>query len=197
MPRRQRLTPLQARFVEEYLIDLNGAAAAERAGIAPHRARQQAHRWITNDYIAEEISKAKNARSKRTQVTADGVVERLRQIFYTDLTEVVSWASGVIQLRDSAEIPPEHRAALQEVSVSADGRIRVRLKDIIGIATLLARHTGVIPTPGTKKDPLAVDLTLKEDELDLSKFTDEELQQYHDIIGAIIEAQGIAVPSED
>ena len=37
------LTAKQARFVEEYLVDLNGTAAAIRAGYSKNRARQQAY----------------------------------------------------------------------------------------------------------------------------------------------------------
>ncbi len=35
------LTPKQARFVEEYLIDLNATQAAVRAGYSPKTAKQQ------------------------------------------------------------------------------------------------------------------------------------------------------------
>ena len=39
------LTPLQARFCVEYLIDQNGKQAAIRAGAAPKKAEKQASKW--------------------------------------------------------------------------------------------------------------------------------------------------------
>lgn len=195
--RRNRLTPLQDRFVAEYIIDLKPAQAAIRAGVKPTNAPSQAHKWLMKEHVGQALAKAQEARSKRTEVTADAVVERLRQIVFTNITSIVSWDGNTLTLRNSSEIPMDNIGAIQEVTQTKDGLLRIRLRDIIGAATLLARHTGVIPTPGTTKDPLQVDLTLHEDELDLAKFTEEELQQYHDIIGALIEAQAITQPAEN
>jgi phage terminase small subunit len=36
--KKQKLTPKQARFVREYLVDLNASAAARRAGYSEKRA---------------------------------------------------------------------------------------------------------------------------------------------------------------
>lgn len=52
-----KLTDQQALFVDEYLLDLNGAGAARRAGYAEHNARQQAHYLLTKPYIREAIEK--------------------------------------------------------------------------------------------------------------------------------------------
>lgn len=195
--RRNRITPLQERFVAEYIVDLKPAQAAVRAGVRASNAASQAHKWLMKDHITEAITAAQKARVDRTQVTADMVVERLRQIVFTNITAIASWTKTSVELRPSAEIPIEMLPAIQEVTKMADGTIRVKLRDIQGFMTLLARHLGVIPIPGSARDPFKVDLTLKEDELDLSKFSDEELKQYHDVIGAIIEAQAITVSTED
>jgi hypothetical protein len=40
------MTPRQERFVAEYCIDRNGAAAARRAGFSPRAARQTASRLL-------------------------------------------------------------------------------------------------------------------------------------------------------
>lgn len=42
----------QQRFVDEYLLDLNAAAAARRAGYGQKTARSQAERLLTNVDIA-------------------------------------------------------------------------------------------------------------------------------------------------
>lgn len=67
------LTDQQRRFVDEYLLDLNGAAAARRAGYAEGSDRQTAHRLLTNNYIREAID-------ARISEEAMGKAEVLRRL---------------------------------------------------------------------------------------------------------------------
>lgn len=71
------LTPRQAAFVREYLVDLNGAQAAIRAGYSPDAAKEQAARLLTNANVAAAVEAGKAARASRVQVTADDVVRIL------------------------------------------------------------------------------------------------------------------------
>ncbi len=60
----------QARFVEEYLKDLNATQAAARAGYKdPNIGRQ----LITKNNVADAIAQAKGDRSERCGVQADDV----------------------------------------------------------------------------------------------------------------------------
>ena len=74
------LTDKQEMFCREYVIDLNSAAAARRAGYSERSARITGHRLLTKDDIRRRISELQVGQSKRTQVDADFVVERLRAI---------------------------------------------------------------------------------------------------------------------
>ncbi len=69
----------QARFVEEYLVDLSGTAAAIRAGYRTSRARQQAYRLCQKPEVQKAIAAAIEERSKRTQVRQDEVIEGLKE----------------------------------------------------------------------------------------------------------------------
>ncbi len=75
-----KLTPKQARFVEEYLIDLNATQAAIRAGYSERSARTTASRLLTNDDISRAIEEAQQSRSERTEITADWVLGNLRDV---------------------------------------------------------------------------------------------------------------------
>ena len=75
-----KLTPKQARFVQEYLIDLNAAQAAIRAGYSAKTARVIGHENLTKPDIAAAIKKAMAERAERTELTADWVVDELRKI---------------------------------------------------------------------------------------------------------------------
>lgn len=78
-------TPLssrQARFVDEYLIDGNGAQAAIRAGYAPGSAKVAASRLLTSDNPVRKAVKARqDADARRLGATRQEVVAALWEAF--------------------------------------------------------------------------------------------------------------------
>lgn len=71
------MSPLQTRFVEEYLLDLNAAEAARRAGYSKRTANQKGYELRQMPKIQEAIIAAKKARSERTEAGQDWIIERL------------------------------------------------------------------------------------------------------------------------
>lgn len=55
MSRNKQLTPIQRRFVDEYVIDLNGTQAAIRAGYSPKTARSIASENLTRPEVRAAI----------------------------------------------------------------------------------------------------------------------------------------------
>lgn len=74
------LTPKQHRFVEEYLIDLNATQAAIRAGYSAKTANEQASRLLANVNVQNAVQEAQEKRSERTAITADYVLEGLKEV---------------------------------------------------------------------------------------------------------------------
>ncbi len=74
------LTAKQARFVEEYLIDLNATQAAIRAGYSEATARSIGAENLTKPDILEAIIEAKAKRSERTEITQDYVLKNIKKI---------------------------------------------------------------------------------------------------------------------
>lgn len=72
-----KLTDRQARFVDEYLIDLNGTQAAIRAGYSKKTANEQAARLLAKVSIQQAIADAMKKRQVRTQITQDDVIRDL------------------------------------------------------------------------------------------------------------------------
>lgn len=75
-----KLREKRERFVAEYLIDLNAAAAYRRAGYAVKNdnvAAVEGHRLLTDPKVAVEISEALRKRQERTEITADYVIKGL------------------------------------------------------------------------------------------------------------------------
>ncbi len=72
------LTPKQARFVEEYLIDLNAKEAAIRAGYSAKIAKQTGYKTLQVPAVQKAVTEAMAARSERTEVTQDEVIRGLK-----------------------------------------------------------------------------------------------------------------------
>ena len=72
------LTTKQARFVQEYLVDGNGAQAAIRAGYSPVCAKVSASRLLTKDNPVRRALQARQAETAaRLSLTRDDVVKGL------------------------------------------------------------------------------------------------------------------------
>lgn len=72
------MTPKQKLFILEYLKDLNATQAAIRAGYSQRTAKSVGCENLTKPYIQEAIQEAQAKRAKRTEITADWVLKRLR-----------------------------------------------------------------------------------------------------------------------
>lgn len=76
----EELTPKQARFVEEYLLDLNAAAAARRAGYSEKNADSIAAQLLSKAKVFEAVQNAVAARSAKAEITAEYVLENLKRL---------------------------------------------------------------------------------------------------------------------
>ncbi|MGR2681553.1 terminase small subunit [Chromobacterium haemolyticum] len=85
------LTDRQRRFVVEYLIDLNATQAAIRSGYSQKTARQIGDRLLSNVDVKAAVQEAQQARTKRTEITADKVLDRLWQIATADPNDLVQY----------------------------------------------------------------------------------------------------------
>lgn len=91
MTNKRKLTPKQQRFVDEYLVDLNGKQAAIRAGYAEKRAEITASELVRNRKVAEAIKLGMEKREQRTEITQDMVLQRYWQIATADPNELIQY----------------------------------------------------------------------------------------------------------
>src|SRR2546428_632551 len=80
--KRSAASPRQARFVEEYLKDLNGTQAAIRAGYSAKTANEQAAQNLAKLSIQQAVAAAMAARSARTRVSQDRVLNELARMAF-------------------------------------------------------------------------------------------------------------------
>lgn len=75
------MTPRQARFVDEYLVDANATQAAIRAGIAPSGAHVWGSRALRNANVSEALQTRQKADQERLQIDREKVVAMLQEAF--------------------------------------------------------------------------------------------------------------------
>lgn len=75
-----KLSPKMAAFVEEYLIDLNGAAAVLRAGYKTRNQNRIAAELLRHPLVIQELEKRMEERKERRELTAEYVLDKLVDI---------------------------------------------------------------------------------------------------------------------
>lgn len=85
------LTAKQSLFVKYYLVSLNATDAAIKAGYSEKTAKEMGYENLTKPHISEAIKKAMDNRSKKADISAQWVLDRL-----TELTERCMQAEQVL-----------------------------------------------------------------------------------------------------
>ena len=75
------LTAKQARFSEEFMVDMNATAAAKRAGYSEKTAYSQGQRLLKKAEVAARIAELQAESAKRLEVTADDVTRMLLESY--------------------------------------------------------------------------------------------------------------------
>lgn len=107
------LTPRQAAFVREYLVDLNGTQAAIRAGYSPKTANEQAARLLANASVRAAVREGQTARAERVQLAADEVLRELGILLRSDVRHFNVANDGSLTLADG--VPDEAWRAVASV----------------------------------------------------------------------------------
>lgn len=86
-----KLTPKQALFVNEYLVDLNATQAAIRAGYSPKTANEQASRLLANVNVAAEVEKRRASIADKLEITQEKVLQRMWDIATADPNKIIQF----------------------------------------------------------------------------------------------------------
>ena len=150
------LTPKQARFVQEYLCDLNANQAAIRAGYSRRTAKQTAAETLTKPYVQAALRRGMAERERRTEITQDRVLEQLAKIAFADMKDFADWSPDGVRLKPSDDVDGTLVAEVSETtSEFAGGRsttVKVKRHDAMKALELLGRHLGMF------NDKLRVDM---------------------------------------
>ena len=115
------LTPRQAAFVREYLVDLNATQAAVRAGYSPRNADKLGPRLVGQSRVAAEIARLMAAREKAVEHDAKWVIRRLAE--EADFKGEGSTHSA--RVRALEVLARHHGLLVDRVEVKATARLEV------------------------------------------------------------------------
>ena len=148
-----RDTPLRARerrFVEEYLVDLKGEAAAIRAGYSPKTAKVQASQILTRLNVQAALEVGYKERQARTQRTADSTVSAIACLAHSDIRKFYDANGDLLPIHS---LPDDLAACIASVEVvkrnltSGDGKTeriwKIKLWNKVQALELLGRHQGL------------------------------------------------------
>ncbi len=140
------LNPKHARFVQEYLKDLNATKAAKRTGYSEKTARQQGAHLLSIPAIQEAISEGTREAVFDGKVTRKRIVQELSRIAFGDARKIMSWGPEGVGLIDSKTLTDDEAAQVAEVSESTTlhgGTIKLKRFDKVKALELLGRHIGM------------------------------------------------------
>lgn len=124
----RKLTPKQARFVDEYLSDFNATQAAIRTGYSPKTAVQQGYRLLTNAHIQAAISAERTSLATKFEVTRERLLAEYSKLAFSDPRKFFKPDGS---LKDITQLDGDTAAALagfevveqQSVEVDEEGNV--------------------------------------------------------------------------
>ncbi len=146
----RKLTPKQSAFVEEFACDLNATQAAIRAGYSANTAKEQATRLLSNVHVAAEIAKGRAARSERTGISADRVLQELARIAFFDVRKALN-PDGTMKPLDELDDDTAAAIAGLDIAEIRDGEgmpigtlKKIKIADKLVALDKLARNLGLL-----------------------------------------------------
>lgn len=126
---RDDLTPKQARFVDEFLVDLNATQAAIRAGYKKHAAFATGHENLRKPKIEAAIAEALKDQQQRTEITADDALKETGYIAFSDIRKLFNENGG---LKKPHELDDDIAKAIAGIDVSTvkDGEDLIDVRKI-------------------------------------------------------------------
>lgn len=113
-----RLPAKRARFVEEYLIDLEPTKAAIRAGYSEHTADRQSSRLLKYAEVKETVAAGRREISERNKDRFEEAMEELRILAFSDIKNHVDVdeMTGAIRCKGFEEMPDRSSRAIESIS---------------------------------------------------------------------------------
>lgn len=148
MGRMEKLTAKQARFVEEYLVDLNATQAAIRAGYSENAASEIGYENLRKPQIQDAIAKRRQEMQQRTEITADRVLEEYAKIAFFDPRKLFTADGAIKPVQYWDDDVAAVIGGLDVVEIGDDGEVigrvkKLKLIDKKGALDSIGKHLGM------------------------------------------------------
>ena len=175
------MTPKHKKFIEEYMDDLDGPAAAIRAGYAKKTASTISRKLLENSEITKFIEKAIADQLANFEVSESTVLREYSRIAFSDITNIIKFSnSDGIKLKcHSSSLSEDITRSISEVQETSTG-LKVRMHPKMTALDILAKHLGLVVDRKEFGMPG-----------DFDNFTDEELDEEITSIAGRIGETGI------
>lgn len=138
-PKAKRLTPKQMLLVETLLAHdkISIREAGIQAGYSPNTAEQIASQTLKRPHVRAYYDEQLAARSKRTGIDADYVLQRLADIDQMDIADIYDTDGKMLPV---VKWPKIWRQNVKEVDLKTG---KIKLQDKLRTLELIGKHVGV------------------------------------------------------
>lgn len=151
----QKLTPKQAKFIDEYLIDLNATQAAIRAGYSKKTAEVIGYENLTKPYIAEKIQERRNELKESAEIDQAWVLERYKRLAEVDPADFLNDNGSLKAIHD---MPKKVRYAIQGLDISETDVKKIKMSDKKATLDSIAKLLGLV----IEKHQLGIDESIED-----------------------------------
>lgn len=147
------LTIRQQKFVEEYLVDMNGTQAAIRAGYSEKTAQAISAENLSKPIIKAALDAARQKMAERTNITQDEVLRQFARIGFADMRSMFTESGALKPLSDltleeaasisSIEVVTNQLPAIKGGPAEVEYVHKIRFWDKVGALTQIGRHLGM------------------------------------------------------
>lgn len=172
----KELTPKEELFVNRYVVDFNGAAAAREVGYSKHSAKEIAAELLTKPHIQRRLREIQKKLSDKNEGLAQQVIDELKKVGFSNVQDFIEEGNSVADL---TKIDREKVAAVASVKKSVttfgDGEgnegekttVEFKLWDKISALEKIGRHLGIFEKDNIQKSQVInVNVTDDSDEND-------------------------------
>lgn len=148
------MSPKEQAFVREYLLCLNGAEAARRAGYAPKTADRTAYKLLRKTEVAAAVAAGQVKAEAAAEKTLDDVVRELSRIAFTGMSKFLTITPDGDPMVDLSNCTPADLDLLAEATLEdfKEGRgedardvrrIKIKPMDRMNALITLGKHLGL------------------------------------------------------
>lgn len=158
-------------FCREYLIDLNGAQAAIRAGYSPKSSRITAAKLLTNPNIQARISSLMEQRNRKVGVDSEIVLAHLVELATLNIKDIHDDKGNLLPLNEWPEAWARGIQGLETNQVLVDDLptfvAKFKMPDRLKAWELIGKHTDIQAFKPKGQEQVRIQLANVEKALDL------------------------------